>query len=93
MNEVVEAKTIKLGCYGIEVVLIGDGAGSISSLMHGSPLDSSSEEERLSSDFNLMVDAMESMILSHAIAGIDIASPAYMEGIETAYATCGNETI
>lgn len=30
------------------------------------------------------VDAIESMILGHAIAGIDIDSPAYIEGIETA---------
>lgn len=31
------------------------------------------------------VDAVESMILGHAIAGIDISSPAYIEGIETCH--------
>jgi hypothetical protein len=29
-------------------------------------------------------DTIESMVLSHAVAGIDIESPAYIEGIETA---------
>ena len=29
-------------------------------------------------------DAIESMILAHAAAGVDIQSPAYIEGIETA---------
>lgn len=30
------------------------------------------------------LDALESLILAHAVAGIDINSPAYKEGIETA---------
>ena len=30
------------------------------------------------------VDAIESIILGHGVAGIDIDSPAYIEGIETA---------
>lgn len=29
------------------------------------------------------IDAVESMILGHAIAGLDIGTPAYIEGIET----------
>jgi hypothetical protein len=29
------------------------------------------------------VDALESMVLAHAVAGIDVESPAYLEGIET----------
>jgi len=37
-------------------------------------------------------DALESLILSHAIAGIDITSPAYIEGIESAVEALGNNT-
>ena len=33
--------------------------------------------------WNTAMDALESMILAHAIAGIDVESPAYIEGIET----------
>jgi len=35
-------------------------------------------------------DALESMILAHAIAGIDVTSPAYCEGIETAVEAIAN---
>lgn len=35
-------------------------------------------------------DALESMILAHAVAGIDVASPAYVEGIETAVEAIAN---
>jgi|TARA_Y100000033_G_C2725573_1_gene100634 hypothetical protein len=35
-------------------------------------------------------DALHAMILSHAIAGVDIESPAYIEGIETAVDAIGN---
>jgi hypothetical protein len=34
---------------------------------------------------NAVIDAILSLILAHACAGIDIESPAYLEGIETAF--------
>ena len=36
------------------------------------------------------IDGIESMILAHAIAGVDIESPAYLEGIETAVEAVAN---
>ena len=42
--------------------------------------------------YNAMIDALESMILAHAQAGIDITTPAYLEGIETACQACAKET-
>jgi hypothetical protein len=36
------------------------------------------------------MDAIESLILAHASAGLDVASPAYVEGIETAVEACCN---
>ena len=64
-------KIIKLPCYGI-VVTFAPG-----------------ESGELRSDLNVpgtvdLIDGIESMILAHAIAGVDIESPAYIEGIETA---------
>jgi len=35
-------------------------------------------------------DALESIILAHACAGIDIESPAYIEGIETSVDAIAN---
>ncbi len=42
--------------------------------------------------FNDMMDALESIILAHAMAGIDITTPAYLEGIETACGACAKAT-
>lgn len=41
--------------------------------------------------FNGALDAVESLVLAHACAGIDVNSPAYLEGIETAINALGNE--
>ncbi len=44
--------------------------------------------------FNSCIDAIEAVILAHACAGIDVKSPAYLEGIETAqYAISNNGMI
>jgi len=42
--------------------------------------------------FHGMMDALESMILAHACAGIDVTDPDYIEGIEIAVDACGNNT-
>ena len=34
--------------------------------------------------YNGAVDGIMSMVLAHAVSGIDVESPAYLEGIETA---------
>jgi hypothetical protein len=50
-----------------------------------------SEDEALSRiESNAANDGIVSMILGHAIAGIDVESPAYKEGIETAVEAAGN---
>ena len=67
-------KTIKLPCYGIVLNLTGDGGGTITSNLE----DYEAE------------DAIESIILGHAIAGVDVESNAYIEGIETAVQAIGN---
>jgi hypothetical protein len=36
-------------------------------------------------------DAIESLILAHACAGVDISSPAYLEGVNTALDAISNE--
>ncbi len=41
--------------------------------------------------FNAMIDVVEGLILAHAVAGIDVTSPAYLEGVETVVdALCNN---
>jgi hypothetical protein len=74
--------TITLPCFGIIIELI-DNAGTITSDLKG---DGDSPE------LIAAMDAIESLILAHACAGVDIASPAYIEGIETAVGTCWNKS-
>lgn len=38
------------------------------------------------------LDAVESLILAHACAGVDVESPAYVEGIETALDAISNNS-
>jgi len=36
------------------------------------------------------MDAVESMVLGHACAGIDVTDPRYVEGIRTCVESCAN---
>ena len=73
--------TITLPCFGITVELTGN-AGKITS-----DLKSDGDNPELTA----ALDAIESLILAHACAGVGVASPAYVEGIETAVETCWNK--
>ncbi len=99
-------KIIETGCHGIVVELTDPelhaltptryGGGTITSNLKEkfgpSPCQMSKEEIDCITRYNDMMDALESMILAHAQAGIDITTPAYLEGIETACQACGKAT-
>lgn len=77
-------RTIRLPCYGVTIRLDREGnderphCGAITSdLKSAAP---NAGEAR----FNAAIDGLESLILAHACAGVDVESPAYVEGIETA---------
>ena len=71
-----QLKHIKLPCYNI-VVWTSDSGGRIDS-------DLVASHECPDKPFTAAMNALEAMILAHACAGVDIESPAYIEGIETA---------
>lgn len=75
---------ILLPIFNIVVQVYYEGTtpcgGSISSSMH----------ELGEDEFNNAMDGIESMILAHAIAGLDIRNPRYLEGIEVAVQSCAN---
>ena len=84
-------KTINLPVFGIAVTLTGDGGASIQSDLHESLKDICNQSDYKETElFNASMDGIESMILAHASAGVDIESPAYLEGIETAVGSCSN---
>jgi hypothetical protein len=77
------AHTIRLPCFGMILRLSGKPPGAklpggaiVSDLRYPGPPDNQL--------YNAAVDALESLILAHACAGVDVQSPAYVEGIETA---------
>ena len=75
-------RTIRLDCYGITIRLAREhtderpGSGAITSDLR--------DRGDGSEDFCSAIDGLESLILAHACAGIDVEAPAYVEGIETA---------
>jgi len=96
-------KTIKLRCHNIEVEIDVNkqGGGCITSDLHNDEFLEEREElftgirteiEYLESkiQFEAAIDAIESMILAHACAGVDIESLSYIKGIELAIQSCDN---
>jgi hypothetical protein len=77
-------KTFKLPVYGIIVKIRKLGLGTISSDMK-EDCDENEDVELIAA-----IDAIESIILAHACAGIDISSPQYVKGIETSVETIFN---
>jgi hypothetical protein len=82
--------TIFLPCFGITIRLDRKhttkmpGAGTIISDLKG---PSKTADQWL---YNAAIDGLESLILAHACADVDIQSPAYVEGIETAVEAIAN---
>lgn len=76
-------RIIRLPCYGITLTLAREngveepGSGSIVS-------DLRDPRTAANQHYNAAIDGLESLIVAHACAGVDVESPAYVEGIETA---------
>ena len=58
----------------------GRRSGSVTSSLHSSDDDDD--------QFGAAVDAIESMVLAHACAGIDVTDPRYVEGLRTCVECC-----
>ena len=85
-------RTIRLPCYGITMTLVREnvadkpGSGSITSDLRAAGTASNRQ-------FNAAIDGLESLILAHACAGVNVESPAYVEGIETAVEAIANHVV
>lgn len=80
-------KTLELGIYGIVISYNSEedkGGCAITSEMKELP------ETKENKEYNAAVDGIESMILAHFSAGIEVWSTAYLEGIEAANNAIGN---
>jgi hypothetical protein len=83
---------ITLPCYGIVIDITENGDGAcITSDLHKAPMPSvDSDERERERQYDACMDAIESIVLAHVIAGVDVPSPAYIEGIESAVQACAN---
>ncbi len=85
-------RRLQLPCYGITLTLAREndlekpGSGSIVS-------DLRAAKTAANRQYNAAIDGLESLILAHACAGVDVESPAYVEGIETAVDAVANHAI
>ena len=70
-------KQIELPVYGISIRL-DEGT------LHGASIKSDMHAGDEGHSHSAAIDGIEVLILGHAVAGIDIEDPAYLEGIETA---------
>jgi hypothetical protein len=83
-------REIRLPCHGISIRLRRDnspdkpGSGFITSDLKG---PGRTFNDRL---YNAAIVGLESLILAHACSGVDVESPAYVEGIETAVDAVAN---
>ena len=82
-------RTIRLPCYGITITLVrenvanGPSGGAIASDLHATGTAANRQ-------YNAVIDGLESLVLAHACAGVDVESPAYVEGVETAVEAIAN---
>jgi hypothetical protein len=83
-------KVIKLPVFDIVINLNETPSGTAGGI--GSSLaDLGGDDIYPAAYYNAAVDGLESLILAHACAGVDVEAPGYLEGIETAVqAICDN---
>jgi len=55
-------------------------------------MERKNEELKNNRDYNNRIDGFTSLILSQAVMGIDVESPAYLEALETAEQSIGNNS-
>ena len=93
MKKAAGAKTIVLSVHGDTITLTLCGkAGAVSSTLH-LPKNTRDYPASVRNQYNGAVDGIESLVLGHAGAGIDVESPAYVEGLTTSIEAIGNNLL
>ena len=80
---------VRAGSDTITLQLDGRGGGASSSTLHITPADKDFGAECQAS-FNSAMDGLESLVLAHACAGIDVEDRRYVAGIATALEAISN---
>lgn len=72
------------------VVTLGPARHETPGAYEGGAIESDLHEPDESSEMKAALDTLEALVLAHAVAGVDVASPAYVEGVETVIDAIGN---
>ena len=93
-QEAKNMKRIELPCYGIVVHVDEKNPqnGRITSNLKEEPPKRENVEDMVEREkFDAAYDMVTAIVLAHACAGVNIESPAYIEGIESAIEGAGNQ--
>lgn len=80
---------IRAGSDTITLQLDGRGGGTSSSTLHITEADEDFGAEYQTS-YNSTIDGLESLVLAHACAGVDVEDPRYVAGIAAALEAISN---
>ena len=83
-------KTIKLPIHDIIVQITKNGSASIVSDLHDNIEDDWDDLDPETRDYESAINALESLILAHAVARVNIEDPTYIKGIDTAVTAIAN---
>jgi hypothetical protein len=76
--------------HHIEIVLDGAGGGTIHTNLKD--LEAAEDGDDDAIEYNLGIDGLESLLLAHACAGVNVEDPKYLAGIEAAIEAVYNQT-
>lgn len=76
---------LNLGCHGIEISFDANDKGCAAIVS-----DLKEADTTQNALFNAAMDGIESLVMAQFSAGVDVASPAYLEGLESAIEAIGN---
>jgi len=80
---------IRAGKDCITLQLDGEGGGTVQSTLHITQADADFEVE-YRRDYNAAIDGLESLVLAHACAGLEVGDAGYVAGIGAALEAISN---
>ena len=80
---------VRVGSDTITLQLDERGGGTSSSTLHITEADEDFRAE-YQANYNASIDGLESLVLAHACAGINVEDPRYVAGIATALEAISN---
>ena len=78
-----ENKIIKTSFHGIVIELGPEDTERPGSYLGGAIVESKLSEPPGDTEYDVAADIIERLMLAHAVAGLDVTLPAYLEGLDS----------